>query len=201
MRRGFKSWCERTAAEYREALGVPMAAALDPHVLAEHLNVRVVMPEDVPDVAPVSLRQLRGMAGQASWSAITICQGFQGSQGSVRLVILNSGHPGTRQANSLVHELAHIILNHTSDDTKMSLEGFLFRNRFDEEQEDEANWLAGCLLLPREGLLRVYWCKPSPAVLARHFGVSQKLVNWRLRMTGISRQAMRAAAVRTATSQ
>ncbi len=195
MRRGFKSWCERSAAEYRDALGVPMAAALDPHVLAEYLNVRVVMLEDVPDVPPVSLRQLRGMAGQACWSAITI------SQGTVRLVILNSGHPGTRKANSLVHELAHIILNHTSDDTKMSLEGFLFRNRFDEEQEDEANWLAGCLLLPRDGLLRVYWCKRNPAVLARHFGVSQKLVNWRLRMTGISRQAMHAPAVRTTTSQ
>ena len=27
----------------------------------------------------------------------------------------------------------------------MSREGFLFRNRFDEEQEDEANWLVGCL--------------------------------------------------------
>ena len=188
MRRGFKSWCERAAAEYREALGVPMAAALDPHALAEHLNVRVVMPEDVPGVAPASIRRLRGMAGRASWSAVTI------SQGGVRLVILNSGHPGTRQANSLAHELAHIILNHTSDDVQVSLEGFLFRNRFDKEQEDEADWLAGCLLLPREGLLRAYWVSRSPAALAQHFGVSQKLVNWRLRMTGITRQARRAAA-------
>ena len=63
MRRGFKSWCERVAAEYREALGVPMAAALDPRALAEHLNVRVLMPENVPGVAPVNLRQLRGVAG------------------------------------------------------------------------------------------------------------------------------------------
>ena len=191
MRRGFKSWCERAAAEYRQALGVPMGAALDPRSLAEYLNVRVLMPEDVPNVAPANLRQLRE-AGQNSWSAVTI------SQGSATLVILNSGHPGTRQANSLAHELAHIILNHTSDDTKMSLEGFLFRNRFDEEQEDEANWLAGCLLLPREGLLHAYWRKRSPAALAQHFGVSQKLVTWRLRMTGIARQA---AAVRITTSQ
>ena len=188
MRRGFKSWCEGAAAEYREALGVPMAVALDPHVLAEHLGVRVVMPEDVPGVAPASLRRLRGVAGRASWSAIAI------SQGGVRLVILNSGHPGTRQANSLAHELAHIILNHTSDDVNVSREGFLFRNRFDREQEDEADWLAGCLLLPRDGLLRAYWRKRSPAALAQHFGVSQKLVTWRLRMTGITRLARRAAA-------
>ena len=195
MRRGFKAWCERVSAEYRQLLGVPMAAALDPHALAGHLNVRVLMPEDVPGVRPVSLRQLRATAGRASWSAVTI------SQGSVRLVILNSGHPSTRQTNSLTHELAHIILNHTSDNAQPSQGGILFRNSFDEEQEDEANWLAGCLLLPREGLLRAHWRKPSPEALAEHFGVSQKLVNWRLRMTGITRQARRAAAARTAVSQ
>ena len=87
MRRGFKSWCERAAAEYREGLGVPMAAALDPRALAEHLNVRVVLPEDVPGVAPANLMRLRGTAGRASWSAVTI------SQDGVRLVILNSGTP------------------------------------------------------------------------------------------------------------
>jgi len=190
MRRGFKSWCERAAAEYREALGVPMGSALDPRRLAEYLNVRVLTPEDVPNVATASLRQLRG-AGQDSWSAVTI------SQSGLSLVILNSGHPLTRQANSLAHELAHIILNHTSDDTNMSREGLLFRNRFDEDQEDEANWLAGCLLLPREGLLHAYWRQRSPAALAQHFGVSQKLVTWRLRMTGIARQAARAAGIRS----
>ena len=167
-----------------------MGSALDRRRLAEYLNVRVLRPEDVPNVAPASLRQLRG-AGQDSWSAVTI------SQSGLTLVILNSGHPLTRQANSLAHELAHIILNHTSDDTDMSREGFLFRNRFDEEQEDEANWLAGCLLLPREGLLHAYWRQRSPAALAQHFGVSQKLVTWRLRMTGIARQAARAAGIRS----
>ena len=187
MRRGFKSWCERAAAEYREGLGVPMAAALDPRALAEHLNVRVVLPEDVPGVAPANLMRLRGTAGRASWSAVTI------SQDGVRLVILNSGHPGTRQANSLAHELAHIILNHTSDDVQVSQEGFLFRSRFDKEQEDEADWLAGCLLVPREGLLRAYWRKRGSEAQARHFGVSQQLVDWRLRMTGVTRLTRRAA--------
>ena len=193
MRRGFKSWCERAAAEYREALGVPMAAALDPHALAEHLNVRVVMPEDVLGVAAGSLRKLRGVAGQACWSAVTI------SQGGGRLVILNSGHPGTRQANSLAHELAHVILNHTSD--QVSLGAFLFRDNFDKDQEDEADWLAGCLLLPRDGLLHAYERERTPAALAQHFGVSQKLVNWRLRLTGVMRQSRRAAAGRATARQ
>ena len=137
MRRGFKSWCERAAAEYRAALGVPMEAALDPYALAEHLDVRVLMPEDIPRIAPASAKQLRGVAGQANWSAVTIFQG------GARLVILNSGHPGTRQANSLAHELAHIILNHTSDNAQVSQQGFLFRNNFDKEQEDGSELARG----------------------------------------------------------
>ncbi len=195
MRRGFKAWCERTSSEYRQALGLSLAVSLDPLILAEHLNVRVLMPDEVPGVSPKSLIQLKGSDGLATWSAVTI------TQGGIRLVILNSGHPSTRQANSLAHELAHIILNHTSDDTQWSPEGVLFRNSFDEEQEDEANWLAACLLLPRQGLLQAYRRQPRPDELARHFGVSQKLVNWRLRMTGITRQARRAAALRAATNR
>lgn len=195
MRRGFKAWCERTSAEYRQALGKSLAHALDPLALAKHLGVRVLTPEDVPKLTPESLLQLRGNDGRASWSAVTV------SQSGIRLVILNSGHPKTRQANSLAHELSHIILNHTSDETQWSPEGILFRTRFDEEQEAEANWLAACLLLPREGLWRVYWQKRSPEALAQHFRVSPQLVNWRLRMTGITRQARRAAALRVAANR
>ena len=193
MRRGFKSWCERTAAEYRQTLGVPITAALDPRILAEHLDVRVLMPEDVLGPADVSLTQLT-VIGRDSWSAVTI------SQRGIRLVILNSGHPETRLASSLAHELAHIILNHTSEDARVSLEGFLFRSKFDEEKEKEADWLSACLLLPREGLFRMYCRTPRPEVLATHFRVSKALVNWRLRSAGITRQAKHALAGQTDTT-
>ena len=190
MRRGFKSWCERTATEYRKSLGIPITAAMDPRILAGHLDVRVLMPEEVLGLSAESLTQLT-VTDRDSWSAVTI------AQRGVRLVILNSSHPETRQANSLAHELAHIILNHTSEDARVSLEGFLFRSKFDEEQEKEADWLSGCLLLPREGLFRVYCSSPRPEVLATHFRVSKALVNWRLRATGIARQAKHALAGQT----
>ena len=190
MRRGFKSWCERTATEYRNSLGIPITAALDPRILAGQLDVQVLMPEEVLGLSAESLTQLT-VTDQDSWSAVTI------SQRGVRLVILNSGHPETRQANSLAHELAHIILNHTTEDARVSLEGFLFRSKFDEEQEKEADWLSGCLLVPREGLFHAYCLTPSVAVMATHFRVSKALVNWRLRATGIARQSKHALAGQT----
>ena len=144
MRRGFKAWCERTANHYRQAVGVSPSEALDPRRLADHLGVRVATPEGIPTLSDAARRQLVEVDA-ASWSAVTI------AHGDARLVILNSGHSDARQNSSLAHELAHLILNHTTDQPRLSHEGLLFRGAFDKEQEDEANWLGGCLLVSRDG--------------------------------------------------
>ena len=194
MRRGFKSWCERAAAEYRQALGVATDAALDPRALAALLGVRVTTPEGLPTLSSASRKQLTKVDAE-SWSAVTV------SQGEAKLVVLNSGHSRARRASSLAHELAHVILNHTSDRSQLSREGFLLRTAFDKEQEQEADWFAGCLLVPREGLLRASWRSRSTAALAARFGVSEDLIKWRLRMTGVPRQLRRPASPRRTASR
>ena len=181
MRRGFKAWCERTANDYRQTLGVASSGAMDPRCLADHLGVRVATPEDIPTLSATARRQLVEVDAE-SWSAVTI------AHGDARLVILNSGHSAARQRSSLAHELAHLILNHAADRTRLSQEGFLFRGTFDREQEDEANWLAGCLLVPRDGLLRARLRTPDEHALAAKFGVSIDMIGWRLKMTGVLRQ-------------
>lgn len=181
MRRGFKAWCERAAGEYREALGIPPEARLDAQALAESLGVRVATPEQLPGLPAASIEQLT-VTDPDSWSAVTV------SQGGVSLVILNSGQSARRRANSLCHELAHLLLNHRSDDATLSRQGFLFRASFNAEQEQEAEWLAGCLLVPAEGLLRAYRKTSSPERLAEHFGVSRALIDWRLSMTGVPKR-------------
>ena len=188
MRRGFKAWCERTADEYRQALDIPLEEALDPQAFAAFLDVRVLTPKEVPDVSKASLKQL-AVTDRDSWSAITM------SQSGINLVILNSSQTVARQANSLVHELAHIILNHKAAKAQVSAEGLLFRAQFDKEQEDEADWLAGCILVPGEGLLQAYRRGHSPPLLAQQFGVSQDLINWRLRMTGTQKRVRGFAAI------
>ena len=125
------------------------------------------------------------MVDPDSWSAVTVAAAGK------NLVIINSAHARTRQRSSLAHELAHIILNHRPSTTSVSEEGILFRDRYDAEQEEEADWLGGALLLSRGGLLRVYRRTPSSEAIAQIFGVSTKLVDWRLRMTGILLQAKR----------
>ena len=186
MRRGFKSWCERTSAEYRLQLRLALHAPLDPRVLASNLGVLVWTPHDVPGLSDEVVEQLTKV-DPSSWSAVMI------TPKGKHLVILNSAHAETRQRNSLSHELAHVILNHRPGRTATSGEGYLFSDRYDAEQEKEADWLAGALLVPRDGLLKVYRRNRSSMAIARNFEVSKKLVDWRLRMTGVPMQVRRAA--------
>ena len=193
MRRGFKSWCENAATEYRSHLGLKRTSPLDPYDLADYLHVRVWSPRDVPGLSQQAVERLTEI-DPYNWSAVTIKAKGQ------HVVILNSAHADTRQRNSLAHELAHIILNHRPVHTTISNEGFLFNDRYDSEQEEEADWLAAVLLLPRDALLRAYRRTRSSHSIAREFGLSTKLVDWRLRMTGVPLQVKRAAQWRRRTA-
>lgn len=185
MRRGFKSWCERTSGGYRSQLGLNLEDALEPRELADHIGVLVWTPQDVPGLSTRSIEQLIQI-DPSSWSAVTVAAADR------NLVIVNSAHAPTRQRSSVAHELGHIILNHRPTEARVTGEGFLFRDRFDTEQEEEADWLAGALLVPREGLLNVYRRTSSSVAIGQHFGVSTQFTDWRLRTTGVLVQAKRA---------
>ena len=189
MRRGFKAACERIAADQRQAIGLRPEDPLDPECLAQHLGATVCLPEDVPDLPPESLNQLVKEDAE-SWSAVTL------QVGSTKLTIVNSAHAPTRQRSDLAHELAHIILGHRPSRIDVSDEGLLVLSTFEGEEEEEANWLSGALLVPRDGLMRVYRRQRDEKCLAGHFGVSLALLKWRLNATGVAVQARRAGAYR-----
>ena len=186
MRRGFKTWCENAAVDYRSVLRLKPSDPLNPEDLAAHLGVEVWRPEDVPGFSRDSLQQLT-IHDQDSWSAVTL------RLGDTNLIILNSTHATTRQRNSLTHELAHIMLDHEPSRIDVSSQGHLLLSSFEQEQEEEANWFSATLLVPRAGLQVVYRKTKKPHSLAEHFGVSLDLLNWRLRMTGVVTQARRAS--------
>lgn len=189
MRRGFKAWCERTAGHYRAAINSPLDQALDPKVLADHVGTQVWRPEDVPDLPHSSYQQLTG-DGKDDWSAVTI------TVGRINLTIVNSAHSLNRQRSSITHELAHLILDHEPGRIDISPAGHLLLNSFDKDQEAEADWLSGALLVPREGLHRAYRVQQNNEELAARFGVSADMLHWRLRMTGVAAQVRRASRYR-----
>jgi Zn-dependent peptidase ImmA (M78 family) len=59
---------------------------------------------------------------------------------------------------------------------------------YDRLQEEEVNWLAGCLLLPRDTLVYIKRRRIELADAAAIFGVSRRMLSYRLAATGVNRQ-------------
>jgi hypothetical protein len=184
MRRGFKAWCERTSAEYRQSLGLDGEYYFEPELLAREIGVTVIDIGDLPGLESPSIEQLT-VADPQSWSAITV------EASGHRVTVINPAHSESRRRNSLTHELAHVILNHKLADVGISEEGLLIQQTSDPEQEEEADWLSATLLVPRDLLAKAYFQDQSADSCASMFGVSSELVTWRLRMTGVLAQARR----------
>lgn len=185
FRRGFKTNCERLALEKRADHGLRSFEALPPRLLAEDLGIKVVTPNEVPALSAESLAILL-KTDSDSWSAVTL-RGL-----AVDLIILNSAHSPGRQASDLMHELAHILLGHKPSRIDISADQQLLLRTHDPEQENEANWLAGCLLLPRAALLAIRRNAFSDRFAAQRYGVSVDMLQYRLRVTGVLLQAQRA---------
>lgn len=59
---------------------------------------------------------------------------------------------------------------------------------YDKVQEDEADWLSGCLLLPRDALLSIKQRRLDTATAAKEYGISQRMLSYRMAMSGVNRQ-------------
>lgn len=181
LRRGFKSQCERRSAEIRKSLGLSQDDPLHGADLARQSNVTVWSERDVTGLSASDVRQLTIIDGP-SWSAFTLRIGNQ------HLVVVNSAQSPPRQNSVIMHELAHIILGHELHSASLTDEGHLIPSNFSQDQEDEADWLGGTLLLPRPALLRIRRDGLSDAAAMDKFKASEEMLKWRFRMTGVDHQ-------------
>lgn len=187
FRRGFKTWSERASLGFRRDLQIEPFGVLDPYELARHLNILVWTPHDVArlgDLAEVHLDQLL-KHDPSSWSAVTLVLPPS------KVIILNSTHAQVRQNSDLMHELAHLILEHKPARVDMTPKTLMILDTYDKLQEKEANWLGGALLVPREALLSVLSRNRHNENAASHFNVSTQMIKWRRQMTGVDKQLNR----------
>jgi Zn-dependent peptidase ImmA (M78 family) len=183
LRRGFKALAERDSVAVRQVSGLGRHAPLDAWAFAQHLGVGVVDFDEL-GLSEKAIRQLTVVDGD-SWSAMTL------QDRSIHLIVINPVHARTRQQNDLMHELAHIKLGHAAARVEVSKSGLLLLSDYSDEQEQEADWYAAALLLPREALVEMRVRQKTATEIAKHYGVSESLCEWRLRMTGVDVQLRR----------
>lgn len=178
--RGFKAEAERLASEVRGELRLEQSSAFDPQVLANHLAIPVISLADLALASASSVTHFLTKARE-EFSAMTV---FRGSS---RLIVFNPSHSRGRRANSLSHELSHVLLDHEAGPAIDKLGC----RQWSANQEQEADWLGGVLLVPREVALSVLRAGLSIELAADKYGVSVKLMRWRLHHSGAAAQFKR----------
>ena len=184
FRRGFKSQCERRSVEFRKQFGLSKDAALSAGALAEELAVTVWSVNDVRGVSTVANRVLVD-ANDRSWSALTM------RFGPHHLIVYKPVSSCGRRNSVIMHELSHIILGHELAPAYILDDGSLVPGIFNQDQEDEADWLAGTLLLPRPALMSIRRRGISDSAACQEHLVSHEMLKWRFRMTGVDYQFAR----------
>ena len=172
MQRGFKSEANAIAREARAELSLYHTSPLDVWRLAEYLEIPVVPLSTLHSAAPEAARLFLN-GGQEMFSGVTV---FRGPR---RTIVFNDAHAPGRQANDVGHELSHGLLLHTPG---VAVDGRGCRV-WDREAEDEANWLSGALLVPEEAALHIVRRGWSTREAAERYGVTPKLVQYRLNVT------------------
>src|SRR4051812_1882928 len=123
LERGFKSWSERLSGGIRRELNLESHDPLDPKSLADYLEVTLWTPNDVPGLPVDTLAQLLDVDPRG-WSAVTQ------TIGNRTVVVYNPRHSRGRRSSNIIHELAHVILEHEPGKLILSHDGSIVMRTF-----------------------------------------------------------------------
>jgi Zn-dependent peptidase ImmA (M78 family) len=155
-------------------LSIDAAYALLPNVL--------VLPHGQMLAAKKWIDHFRN-AGQASWSGLAI------RLDDVELVLFNDSHPASRVRATLMEEFFHLRLSHQRSALRLLAHADGHRTH-DGGIEFEAYASGAAALVPYCSLKRMLSEKVRIAVIARQFGVSPALVQFRCKVCRLYRRAL-----------
>lgn len=183
MRRGFKTEAKRLALELRSEIGLDAHTPFDPYAFATEYGIRVVQLSDLGGDA-------RDHFLRADGSALS---GALIPDGTAMIILENDAQPLTRRRTTMCHELAHVVLEHQFG---VSLSGDERRCGLGGDQEAEADWLSGEMLIPTDGAFRLARANATDERAAGEYAVSLAVARWRMNHSGARKVIQRARAKR-----
>lgn len=170
---------ERKALHIRRFAGVKIDECFDPYLLAGYARLHVISLDDIQDLpSNVRSRLLEDDAG--SWSGGASRPLPDGS----RLVVLNPTHGRERQVATLMEEICHVLLGH--DPNRLgSVPGDGASRDYNQAEEEEAYAVGAAVLVPYYVLRSALEKHLSVRELAKRYGVSCRLVEYRLKVSGL----------------
>lgn len=182
FRWGFKKECERICHEVRSELRLERYAAFDPFALAKHLLIPCESIEDYAneDGCQWAVDHLTE-EGCDEFSAAMVYRGTRGR------ILYNGQNSPARMRSDIAHELSHVLLEHEPGPVRAGGES----RTWNPEQEREAAWMSGVLLVPEHVALSIARRGTPITGAASSYGVSVDLMQWRLRMSGALKRVLR----------
>ena len=178
LRRGFKAEAERLAKDIWSEMSLTPNDRMEAVELAAHVGCTVQPADALVDIG--KLEQLHRIQPDAFFACTFKLR-------SNRYAIVFNPLMSDRRRNSdIAHEVAHIVLGHSL--SRLERLGNIAFLSCDKQQEDEAAWLSGCLLLPRFALIHDLRKGRTPSTIAGNRVLSEDMVDYRVRVTGAARQ-------------
>ncbi|MEH1771438.1 MAG: ImmA/IrrE family metallo-endopeptidase [Nostoc sp.] len=167
----FRQRCEAIATEQRSLLRVRSFEPLPADILATKLGATLFTPDQVPNLEPEQVTLLLASDG---WSGVIISD-------RPLWIVHNPRHASTRRESNLMHEIAHVLLNHKP----VGFNPVTGLPKRKQNNEDEATYLGGCLQIPKRGLLWATQRKMLLPQIAERFGASEAMVQFRSNVTNV----------------
>ena len=174
--RGFKASCEQLVEQLRNELALSALQPIDMKSLAEHLGIPVWPLRHMLEAAHESRACVNVTEIYRRVSAFTF---FDGSR---RRIVYNDEHALPRHRSNLAHEFAHALLQHPARDSGIGTQA-------EEENEAEAAWLSGVILLPAHQARHIAVTRMSTETAERQFEISSEMLRYRLNVTGAAKMA------------
>lgn len=155
---------------------------LDPFELARYANLLVVTFEEISGLSEETRTELLG-AGKDLWSGGAASAKLPDGR---KLIILNPTHGKNRHAATLMEEVSHVFLGHKP--SRLAIErkdkdGKIAARDYNHEIEEEAYGTGAAALVPYRGLKKLIEAGRTSAEIARHYGVSRALVEYRIKIS------------------
>ena len=175
---------ELRALGLRDFAGVHHEQALDPFALARFARLLIVDFDRIQGLSPESRAHLLGDAAD-EWSGGACSKPLPNGW---RLVILNPAHGAARNRATLMEEVAHVFLGHQPNrlaavGRKGASTGKIVAREYNHADEEAAYAIGAAALVPYAALRRMVISGRNGNEIARRFGVSRQLAEYRIKVT------------------
>lgn len=188
MRHGFKAHAKRLAVEGRAELGLGPFDRLDPRDLAAEYGIPIYTIGALANACEPAVADWVNGPGQGIFSAALV------PVGTGRFIIDNDLHAQTRRASSIAHEMAHVLCEHRFTEVLITADGCRAASREDEAQAD---WLGGELLIPESAAVRAARADWTDQQVADAYGVSPQRAAMRMNASGARQRVRRERSARS----